>query len=343
MAISIPAFNHPQDSCNAVLDALRDSSLNLLVSESPYSIQICIRKRFLKDAPQQKLRNDPLSTTVKSLEKNCETLANENATLVEALEEADKALQSSKSTNDILHNKMDRAENELFENHTEKKDIETKAKETKKKLNQEIDEMQSKLQAVNKENKSKDKQIHDLNKTINAARDTIKNLKEEKSSLKISKTKLDSEVRNLEKKVHKKVVSAVKQTQTESKALDPEIDSSSFLTPPSSTGSKSCRQEPTVSTSPASPNSLRSPDSMSTSPLTPSMVSHWFPVPHQHFQSPLPSMIPHCAESPESSASPPAENSTEPFNLYSAATWAPLQLAVKNLEETMNKLVEKHH
>ena len=150
MALSFPAFKSPQDSCNEVLDALRNSSLNFLVSESPYSIQICVRKRFLKDAPRQKPSNDPLSSTIESLKNKCETLANENATLVEALEEADKALQSSKSTNDILHNKMDRAEKELFENHTEKKDIETKAKETKKKLNQEIDEMQSKLQAVKK-------------------------------------------------------------------------------------------------------------------------------------------------------------------------------------------------
>ena len=51
-----PALKSPQDSCNEVLQTLRDSSLNFLVHESPYSIQICIRKRFLKDAPKQNKR-----------------------------------------------------------------------------------------------------------------------------------------------------------------------------------------------------------------------------------------------------------------------------------------------
>ena len=303
MALSIPAFKSPQDSCNEVLDALRNSSLNYLVSESPYSIQICVRKRFLKDAPRQKPSNDPLSSTIESLKNKCETLANENATLVEALEEADNALQSSKSTNNILHNKMDRAENELFENLTEKKDIEIKAKETRKKLNDEISELQSKVQAVAKGNKSKDKDIHDLSKNLNAARDTIKNLKEEKSSLKINKTKLESEVKKLEKKVHKKVFVAVKQTQTDSKVADPEKNSTPYLTPPHSSpgstismSSNSFRHEPVsssslspaVTTFPASPDSCRSLSSstlisMSESPLTSSMVSNWLPVKHLFF------------------------------------------------------------
>ena len=39
--------------CNEVLQALRDSNLNFIVNESPYSLQICVRKCFVKDAPRQ--------------------------------------------------------------------------------------------------------------------------------------------------------------------------------------------------------------------------------------------------------------------------------------------------
>ena len=81
------------------------------------------------------------------------------------------------------------------------------------------------------------------------------------------------------------------------------------------------------------------------SPLTPSMVSHWIPVTITSLQSPgpLPSMVHHCSGLAESlsEASLPTDTSTETFDLYSAATWAPLLLAVKKLEENMNKMCEK--
>ena len=204
---------------------------------------------------------------------------------------------------------------------------------------------------------------------MNAARNTIKNLKEEKSSLKISKTKLESEIKKLEKKVNKKVSVSVKQIQTDSpdekfELSEPEIDSTSSptSTPVSrsmiSQSTISCSQQqvssssgsPTATPSPTCPASCVLPSSstsiqISESPLTPSMVSHWIPVTITSLQSPgpLPSMVPHCAGLAESSseASLPADTSPETFELYSAATWAPLLLAVKKLEENMNKICEK--
>ena len=107
-----------------------------------------------------------------------------------------KALQSSNSTNNILHNKIDKAEKEIFKHYSELKDSESKKKENKKKFETEIVQLQDEVKALNKANKLKDKEIHDLSKHNENARDTIKNLKSEKSTLKISKSKLKSEVKS---------------------------------------------------------------------------------------------------------------------------------------------------
>ena len=98
------------------------------MNESPFSIQICLRKRFLKDAPKQLKSDYNSAARVESIEKKCEVLAAENVSLVNALEEANTALQSSTSTNEILHSKIDKAEEEVFKYQSDKKEIEAKAK-----------------------------------------------------------------------------------------------------------------------------------------------------------------------------------------------------------------------
>ena len=93
MASHNPAFKSSQDSCNEVLRALRGSSWVFLVSKSPYSIQICFKKCFIKDALTVKLRNEH---AIK--EDQC-------GTLVEALVEVNKALQSSNHGHEIVYKK----------------------------------------------------------------------------------------------------------------------------------------------------------------------------------------------------------------------------------------------
>jgi chromosome segregation ATPase len=124
-------------------------------------------------------------------------------------------LQSSISTNNILHNKIDKAEKEHFKHYSEVKDSETKKKENKKKFETEIVQLQDQVKALNKSNKLKDKEIHDLSKHGENARDTIKNLKSEKSTLKISKSKLESEVKKFQNKLAKKKPNSMKETQTD--------------------------------------------------------------------------------------------------------------------------------
>ena len=62
----------------------------------------------------------------------------QNGCLIDEFEEVNKALQFSNSTDDILHNKIDKAEKELFKNYSERQDSETKKKEKEKKFEAEI-------------------------------------------------------------------------------------------------------------------------------------------------------------------------------------------------------------
>ena len=295
-----PAFKSPQDSCNEVLQTLRDSSLNFLVNESPYSIQICIRKRFLKDAPKQNKTEDKGSAAnIEILEKKIEALAAENGCLIDELEEANKALKSSYSTNDILHAKIDKAEKEMFKHYSELKDSETKKKDAKKKVETEIGQLQDHVKALNKSNKLKDKEIYDLSKHMENARDTIKNLKSDKSTLKIGKSKLESEVKKFQKNLVKKISYSVKETQT-----DPDLVSNpSLVTPSSPQTITSSSPSPTCTPTTASQTS-RVPSSMISSvsnpSLTPSLVSHWIPTTHKISQSPssILTMVTHCAKLP---------------------------------------------
>ena len=72
-------FKTPQEACNEILQVLRCSNLNFLVSESPYSVQICLRKRFLKDTPRP-IKKD----------SSCE---NNLAAKIQALEDENKILK----------------------------------------------------------------------------------------------------------------------------------------------------------------------------------------------------------------------------------------------------------
>ena len=43
----------PHDICDQILQGIRASQINFVISETPYSAQICLRKRFLKNHSSQ--------------------------------------------------------------------------------------------------------------------------------------------------------------------------------------------------------------------------------------------------------------------------------------------------
>ena len=123
MTLPLRSSNSPQDSCNDLLKSLRASNLHFIISETPYSVQICIRKKFINDAPVQKKSVLSSSSSAKIiLEKKVENLAYENASLKGSLLEANENVCNLKNSNVILHTRIENAENKMFEYFNEKKE-----------------------------------------------------------------------------------------------------------------------------------------------------------------------------------------------------------------------------
>ena len=171
-------WKSPQESCNELLRTLRDSNLHFIVSESPYSLQICIRKKFLKNAPEHKKPVPPFASSSSSaregLENKVDNLTYENASLVESI-------NNLKDTNEILHNKIENAEKKIGD---KKGDI--------KKLEDENILQKGKMKSLEKSLKAKDKKIQNDKEKIDNARDTIAKLEAEIPSLTTSEAKLEA-------------------------------------------------------------------------------------------------------------------------------------------------------
>lgn len=167
----------PQDSCNYLLQTLRESNLNFLVSETPFSVQICVRKKFVSNAPMQK--SSIMSTDV-DLDEKMKSLVNENAELVTILEKANKTMEDLKMANEVLHSKVENAEKEVFKVCKEKKELEAKIKNMKK--SDEIAIYKTKVKSLEKSVKAKEL-------LVDTAHETIANLEAEMKVLKISKLK----------------------------------------------------------------------------------------------------------------------------------------------------------
>ena len=192
MAGTIMTWKTPQDSCNELLKTLRDSNLHFIVSESPYSLQICVRKKFLNNtSKQKKAEPSSLSLAVRtSLENKINDLTIENASLVDALEEANESINDFRNSRKILQDRIEIAENEIDELCDEKKKSTNNTKD-------ETALYKVKAESLEKSLIAKDKKIYDAKKSLDNARDTIVKLEAEISRLNMSDVKLEAEGKNL--------------------------------------------------------------------------------------------------------------------------------------------------
>ena len=172
----------PQDSCDIILRTLRESNLNFIVSETPFSIQICVRKRFINNynAPGQK----KVGLKVKAED----ALVNENAHLMDTLEEAKKTVDDLKMTNNALQNKLEKAESEVFKICNQKKVFEAKLEKMKDSDTKAISE--AKMKSLEKSVKAKEKLIIENGKKLENAIELIGNLETEIITLKEYNSKL---------------------------------------------------------------------------------------------------------------------------------------------------------
>ena len=92
-----------QDACHQLLNLLRLSNLNFLVSETPYSAQIMLRKRFVKEASSPSWpQKSPIFPTSHENLVQVEQFQQENNLLQTRIHELEGNLESSKETIIIL-------------------------------------------------------------------------------------------------------------------------------------------------------------------------------------------------------------------------------------------------
>ena len=94
--------------CENVLECLKTSNLNFLIQESPYSVYVTIRKRFLKNSPQKipspKKTEEVLKQRVFYLESFVGSLNEENAALKDGIKNKDIEIETLKQEAIYLEN-----------------------------------------------------------------------------------------------------------------------------------------------------------------------------------------------------------------------------------------------
>ena len=172
-----------KSSCDSILNIVRDSCLHFCLNETPHSIYLTIRKRFLKS------EFSPVEDSTKISDKNDANVS---------------------ELRDTFQKKANAYEEEIA-----KLEVQTKAaikqetviqklKDEQKKLETELEVSENSRKALNKVLKSKDKEIYDLKKENSSVKENFLQIKNQfmnyKSEASKEKKEMEKKVKKLEKK-----------------------------------------------------------------------------------------------------------------------------------------------
>ena len=177
--------------CENVLECLKSSNLNFLIQESPYSVYVTIRKRFLKNSPQKipspKRTEEILKQRLYYMESLFGSVSEENVALKSDIENKRKEIEALKQEVVNLENKSEFKTAEIFElnktvlevieKENEKQRKIERLEEISKKLNNEFVEAKTNLSNISKSLKVKDKENFNLNKKNENLAENMKRLK----------------------------------------------------------------------------------------------------------------------------------------------------------------------
>ena len=173
-----------QEVFHQLMYQLRSSNLNFILSETPYSAQILLRKRFLKEA------SGP-SSNFSSLNQNHDTeLQNKNDSLAKLVQDLSLSNESSKETVNILEDKIAKIEAEAMKNYKDSSDKVDTLKGVIKNHKIEIENIKKDLKLENKTVKEKSKEIFKLEQKCENLQNNVKNFKLEISTLKSENKKI---------------------------------------------------------------------------------------------------------------------------------------------------------
>ena len=153
-------YAHPpkqEESCNLIVNSVRNSNLNSSLHETPYSLYLTVRKSVSKNkisqADQEQFPVDKKTASETLLQEKIEKLRDK-------LSEAD-------SINDKLKYDLEEVVNDSEEKYLQIQNLDTKVltyKEANTKLESNLDEAEKQWKMLNKQVKEKDNQIHDQKK-----------------------------------------------------------------------------------------------------------------------------------------------------------------------------------
>ena len=226
-------------TCETLVQQIKCSRLNFILSETAYGVNISIKKRFLREFPA--------GTTVGTVKPHnlfncdkCPGLIEENKKLQANLNEMKSDKENMLEVIKVLESKVDKAEKDAFKDMKEAQ----VAKDDRKKVLGDLDVLKDVINNHNKDIcknkndlsqgyktiKTRDKEIHNLtNKCLNQ-QNSIKNLKDSIKELKAAKANLDKELRKLKKKAEK---TRTEKDENQNFNNKNEIDSKKDLSKPS--------------------------------------------------------------------------------------------------------------
>ena len=148
-----------------LLISIRKSPLNFIINETPYSVQISLRKRFRKDAVHQSV--SPVEASPEVIENVSESASNEDSMLLQ------KDIDTLKVGYASLEKELEKAKNIIeqsnlkqkapFEKHNDDTRI---FKTALVKAQSDVDQLHSEIIQSNRVVKAKEKEVYNLSKTL---------------------------------------------------------------------------------------------------------------------------------------------------------------------------------
>ena len=181
--------------CETLVQQIRRSRLNFLISETSYGVNISLKKKVIKEASTKEIANVWRNLELfKGSDENGE-LAEENKLLRRSVEKLESENVTNKEIINVLESKVEKAESEAYltlkeirvarEYRGKVVQDNTVLKDVISNFQKEIHKNKNDLAHASKIIKNKDKEVHNPNTKIINQQDTIKNLKDTASYLTI--------------------------------------------------------------------------------------------------------------------------------------------------------------
>ena len=208
------------DACDVLMSAIKNSQLDFLIQETPYSSFVTIRKKFKKGFNS---RAEDTETRIDISRSPSEELRYENQSLKEYITEKESQYKAAKEESTILFKKLEKAEQEMLkhceENAKQKAKTDNEISVLKAQIkdkNMDIVEYKADEVKANKTIKTLEKNVRDLENKVQNMKDKIESMNTSKSSLKNERDKLFKEVKKCRENSKKSLKTRAVQTETES-------------------------------------------------------------------------------------------------------------------------------